>query len=993
MANVSREIKTIFSIDGEKKYSDAIKDITRQQSLLKAEMNAEAAAFDANGDKQGKLKAITEGLTKQIELQKQKVAEAKNAMEEAAKRTDVSAETTDKLKMEYLNAETALSKLNGQLVKSSIELANQESKLKASGEAAKKAGEKMNSVGDGMTKFVTMPAAAAAAGLVVLVKKTLDVVDNLSKLSTVTGLSTDRLQELGYVSTKLDGDLDTIAKSQAKLTKSMDAAKKPTSEQAKAFKELGIDALDPLTGKLRDSKVVWEEVIDALGQMENPTERDATAMKLLGKSAMELNPLIKAGSVEIARLTKEAHDNGAVMSGEQVQALDAFGDSLSAAKISLTSASSEIVYKMLPALNKLLPIIVKDIVPAIGDAAEVVGDLVDGFFDLPKPMQSFITGLGLILVVSGPVLKVAGSITTIYGNMAIKAGTAAAATEGLAAAEGKATVAGASMLATLAPLLIVAAAIGATAIAMDYMTEASQESKKASDELVRSTQESAKAFENQSEEASINATVAQKLSDELYTLSAKENKSNTEKLKMTQLVKQLNDLMPELNLTIDDQTGALNKNKSAVDDLIKSKLKDLKMQASQQRLLELYKENVKITEDLAQATERWVEASDAYNPIDIRNSLDISNYKKSVDVLTSALDSNNTSTVSLEAAYGDMTAGVITSNDALTKSVSETTELTQEELEAQVAAAEKAAADLEQSAKDHLAEMGTIEQNGIEQNKISADQVKKNLEQQIIDYQNWRSNIKSLASKVPTDVMTELSALGPSFAPMIDELNTMTDEKLQEWVDVWNTKGDLAKTAAEEDAAALAAALGGSTGAAAQSGKDLGFAFETALRNQLAGIVIPPVRITASTYFTPLNNLPAPTGFAIGTKYLPKDMIIQAHEGELIVPKSENPYANSGGNILTDSAAVEAMIRAQYEQSGLDQTINMTNRKSASMEAVRAGSSRGSDLSRSINNTTDNSTIVSMAGATMIIRNEADIDKIAVALLKKANKEKAAKGV
>ncbi|WP_243167036.1 peptidoglycan DD-metalloendopeptidase family protein [Acetobacterium tundrae] len=39
-------------------------------------------------------------------------------------------------------------------------------------------------------------------------------------------------------------------------------------------------------------------------------------------------------------------------------------------------------------------------------------------------------------------------------------------------------------------------------------------------------------------------------------------------------------------------------------------------------------------------------------------------------------------------------------------------------------------------------------------------------------------------------------------------------------------------------------------------------------------------------------------GFSVGTRYLPTDMPIMAHEGEMIVPKSENPYANSGGTIL-----------------------------------------------------------------------------------------------
>ena len=35
-------------------------------------------------------------------------------------------------------------------------------------------------------------------------------------------------------------------------------------------------------------------------------------------------------------------------------------------------------------------------------------------------------------------------------------------------------------------------------------------------------------------------------------------------------------------------------------------------------------------------------------------------------------------------------------------------------------------------------------------------------------------------------------------------------------------------------------------------------------------------------------------GFAIGSRYVPYDMVAQIHQGEMIVPKSENPYANSG---------------------------------------------------------------------------------------------------
>ena len=44
------------------------------------------------------------------------------------------------------------------------------------------------------------------------------------------------------------------------------------------------------------------------------------------------------------------------------------------------------------------------------------------------------------------------------------------------------------------------------------------------------------------------------------------------------------------------------------------------------------------------------------------------------------------------------------------------------------------------------------------------------------------------------------------------------------------------------------------------------------------------------------------TQFAIGSRYIPYDMVAQIHKGEMIVPKSENPYANSGnGRTLPNS--------------------------------------------------------------------------------------------
>lgn len=153
MADKTSTIKTIFALDGEAKYNDAIKSINAQQRLLRSELSLATAEFDKNGDKAGASRAKIESLTKQIELQKRKVEEARNALEQANEKWGEADERTIKYTNDLNYAEAGLLRLNRQLERSQEELAKQESKLVQAGDAAIKAGEKMQSVGDGLDKF------------------------------------------------------------------------------------------------------------------------------------------------------------------------------------------------------------------------------------------------------------------------------------------------------------------------------------------------------------------------------------------------------------------------------------------------------------------------------------------------------------------------------------------------------------------------------------------------------------------------------------------------------------------------------------------------------------------------------------------------------------------------------------------------------------------------------------------------------------------------
>lgn len=202
-------------------------------------------------------------------------------------------------------------------------------------------------------KAAAIAGAAVGAAFVAVAVNAVKSADELQKQSDVTGISVERLQELAYVGNQLGVDLETITGAQAKLTKSMQAGRDGTGAQAEAFKALDVQVTNS-DGSLRSSQEVMQESITALGQMTNDTERDALAMQLFGKSAMEMNPLIKAGGDEIASLTQKARDNNAVMSAEAVQGLDAFGDAVDGAKQGILSMVGEAFADLAPALTKLI---------------------------------------------------------------------------------------------------------------------------------------------------------------------------------------------------------------------------------------------------------------------------------------------------------------------------------------------------------------------------------------------------------------------------------------------------------------------------------------------------------------------------------------------------------------------------------------------------------------------------------------------------------------
>lgn len=389
------DIGAKISLDGEKQFRSELANITQEGKTLSAQMDQLTTSFKNEGQSEKDAAKISEKLQQQIGNQQKLVDKLRDAVARSTEKTGENSTETLKWKEKLAKAEKGLSDLN----QKAKDAASGVDKL---GDEEKETSEQTNTFGDvlkaNLTSQAIISGVKALAGVVKdvakffveAVKGAAEYADEVLTLSSVTGMSTDAIQEYKYAADLLDVDFSTIQGSLSKLIKTMSSSKDGNASATEAFEKLGVSVLDT-DGNMRDANEVFDEVIVALGKIPNETERDAAAMDIFGKSARELNPLIEAGADALAGFRKEAHDVGAVMDkdtldsmGELQDAIDRFKWSWEALKRTL---GAKIGIKALPELEKVLKLF-QDFAKT-GDASK----LVDGLFRAARQLsQKLIKG-------------------------------------------------------------------------------------------------------------------------------------------------------------------------------------------------------------------------------------------------------------------------------------------------------------------------------------------------------------------------------------------------------------------------------------------------------------------------------------------------------------------------------------------------------------------------------------------------------------------------
>lgn len=380
-----------IEVDGEKSFNSALSAIDQQIKALGEGVKAASAQMEGMGNAEEAAAKKSDLLSKTIEANQQKLAllqeksaAAKDRLAELAEalnraKDSGNADEIDRAANAYNRQATVVAKLDGQMAKVETSIATAARSMQQGTDAANNESTAMAETGTNtdalsekltrMSNIMTAEFAAKAAGAVVnafkgIVESAINAGKAILDITTAAGSYADAmltlaeqtsvdpidLQKWEYASQFIDTEVSTITGSLTKLTKNMASESAATGA---AFATLGVSVRDS-SGNLRDSETVMWETIDALGNVENQTQRDALAMTIFGKSAQELNPLINAGSEAFKALGTEAESAGLILGGDALSNLGAVDDAMNRMTSSITGVKNTVAAAFAPAVTEIV---------------------------------------------------------------------------------------------------------------------------------------------------------------------------------------------------------------------------------------------------------------------------------------------------------------------------------------------------------------------------------------------------------------------------------------------------------------------------------------------------------------------------------------------------------------------------------------------------------------------------------------------------------------
>ncbi|HQS59963.1 MAG: hypothetical protein B7Y56_03400 [Gallionellales bacterium 35-53-114] len=204
-------------------------------------------------------------------------------------------------------------------------------------DAAEKVANKYSDVALVLTGAFALAATAAVASIVTLDIKSIDLADNLGKLSQRTGTSVEDLAGLKFAADQSGASLETVARASKKLSTEM-------VQNPALFARMGVTA--------KDSTGALVQLADVFEKMPAGINKTAFASKLLGdKLGAEMIPFLNQGSESLANLIEQGKKYYPITE-ESARQAEIFNDQLDELKLATSAAGIELANILLPSMVK-----------------------------------------------------------------------------------------------------------------------------------------------------------------------------------------------------------------------------------------------------------------------------------------------------------------------------------------------------------------------------------------------------------------------------------------------------------------------------------------------------------------------------------------------------------------------------------------------------------------------------------------------------------------
>lgn len=444
--------------------------------------------------------------------------------------------------------------------------------------------------------------AAAVAGILKYTSSAAKWADDLETLSDQTGISASELQKFMYASELVDVDVQTLTGSLTRLTQAMaQAQKNPKSNAAGVFEALNVDPADKLTGQLRDRQTVFYELLDALKKVGSETERDSMLLTLFGKSAEQLNPLIKGGADTIRQLGSEAEAAGLIIDDLTIKRLHGFNDKIDLLKAKGEQIKNITAAQMIPAAEGLLEVAddllnrlnemaktgeleqrAKEIGAFIKTTAEGLRNLISWLWKNKEAVVGF-TAAMVTFKVSLTVVSLISSVTLALKSLKKADDAATAAQIALNTAMGANPYA-----ATLSLILALVGGITAYSIASSSAASSTEELTRAAHDYLTTLRDAQSAAAENAARTEADVSTIQTLADEYESLRVKQALTAEEKERLRIISE---DLAKTLGISTDklkDKSGSYKSLTGDIDEYIQKLREQTRFENTKSKLTAAY---------------------------------------------------------------------------------------------------------------------------------------------------------------------------------------------------------------------------------------------------------------------------------------------------------------------------------------------------------------------------------------------------------------------